>query len=402
MFKKITAITCLTAILCSPWGQLSAKAEGAAQPDIYGKYGVAIDASTGEVLYGKNENEQSYPASITKVMTSILLLEHSQKGEMITASKNAVNQEASNAIFKLSEGEKISREQALKAMMVISANDVATAAGEHVGKTAEDFGKMMTKKAKELGAKNTNFITPSGLHDENHKTTPYDMALIGREAMKYPELLHDMSLKTSPIQTSKQKIEYTNPARIMEIPNAVGGKTGYTDQAQNTLLVLLQKDHKEVVSVVMASSLQEEYKDIEKMANYAFDQLDAKQVVKKGEKVSVYKRGDQEINAIVTEDAYVTLKKKDNPKLQNKVEFEKDLPYRIEKGQEIGKLKVMNQDKLLKEVPVVAEKSVIMTKQVEKETTGDRSSTLVIQILGAITLIFVGWTAIRRKKQKTN
>lgn len=185
------------------------------QPDVVGKYAVSIDAKTGDILYDKNANAQAYPASITKVLTAILLMEHVAPGEQIGFSQTALNQDKSNYQIEIQPGETIDRDTALMILMVLSANDVAVAIAEHIAGSTEAFSKLMNEKAVELGAKNSHFVTPNGLHDPAHITTPYDMAMITRGALKYPEILKAMSTKQTMVTTSRKTASIFNKATFL-------------------------------------------------------------------------------------------------------------------------------------------------------------------------------------------
>lgn len=329
-------------------------------PAIHGEFGVAIDALTGEILYDKNAEEKAFPASTTKILTAILLDEHVKDGEEMTASAWATGQEASNSHFKLSEGEKIKKEDAMMALMVMSANDVAMTIAEHVGGTQEGFAAMMNEKADEIGLQNTHFTSPSGLHDESHYTTPYDMALITKEAMKQPFVMEAMGTKSTEIQTDKQKMEIVNASQIHDNPLALGGKTGYTGAAQNTLVEVLEKDDKLVIAVVMKTTLAEEYNDIGIMGEYAFNQMRASEkVVEKGRVMGTATIGDHEVKFLSADDFYIEHENDGEVEVTQEIiplDFDGNAIY---EGQEVGKAIIMADGKEVGEVLLVADKDVL-------------------------------------------
>jgi D-alanyl-D-alanine carboxypeptidase len=250
-------------------------------PQIQGKFATVIDAKTGKVVYSKQARAKWYPASMTKLVTAMLLLDEVEKGETLTASSQAVKQDVSNSVFLLKVGERMSREDALKALLVMSSNDVATMIAEHIAGTEGKFGKLMNKKAKEIGVKDTNFVTASGLHHPKHYTTTYDMALIAREVLHhYPEVIKIMGLKSTTVKTSTRTVNLTNKAQFHKKPNVIAGKTGYTDAARNSLVEIVQKDGVTLIGVVMKSSKQEQYNDLAAMTDYSFKLLEQKIVVK--------------------------------------------------------------------------------------------------------------------------
>ena len=158
-------------------------------PNVFSQFATTIDAKTGDMLYDKNAHHRAFPASMTKVLTAILLMEHTKPEDQFTFSQLALDQEKSNYQIEFQPGETINRNTALMILMVLSANDVSYAIAERIGGSVENFANMMNEKAKQLGAKDSHFVTPNGLHDPNHYTTPYDMAMITRGVQKYPEIL---------------------------------------------------------------------------------------------------------------------------------------------------------------------------------------------------------------------
>ncbi|MCL2158156.1 MAG: serine hydrolase, partial [Oscillospiraceae bacterium] len=163
-------------------------AQPSSMPQIKSEVAVLIDADTGQVLYGKNQNARIYPASTTKIMTALLALERGNLSDIITMSYDAVwsiGRDTSHVA--LDENEQLNLEQALYALAIESANDAANGIAELIGGSMENFSGMMTKRAKELGANNTNFTNAHGLQDSNHYTSAYDLAIIMAEAVKIPE-----------------------------------------------------------------------------------------------------------------------------------------------------------------------------------------------------------------------
>lgn len=156
-------------------------------PSIMGESGILMEVSTGTILYEKNMHAIQYPASITKIMTALLAIENCRLDETVVVPAEAVYMEDKGTHIALDEGEQLSVEQCLYAVLLASANDAAHALAEHVGGTYENFIVMMNEKAEELGCQNTNFTNPHGLPDENYVTTAYDMALITKAALQYNE-----------------------------------------------------------------------------------------------------------------------------------------------------------------------------------------------------------------------
>lgn len=240
---------------------------------------VVMDAESGAVLYGKNMDKHLFPASITKLMTALLAYENLDPDDTVTFSENAVfGIEKGSSNIGMDVGEVITVREALYGLMVASANEVAVALGERVSGTEANFVALMNQRAIELGCKNTHFVTPNGLHDSDHYTTAYDMALIGREIYKHPDLVEYMSQLNYHFEVSaKQPDDFwilnTNDFLTGEIPcdDIVGGKTGYTDQARETLVSFAERDGKRLVCVIMREEPPYQYYDTIDLLDYAFN-----------------------------------------------------------------------------------------------------------------------------------
>ncbi|MGN5650462.1 serine hydrolase [Bacillus sp. Brlt_9] len=314
------------------------------EPQIQGQFGVAIDKNTKKIIFGKNADEKAYPASTTKIITAILLVENLKKTDKISISEEAAKQEPSNQQLLYKKGEEISAEDALESIMIISSNDVAYAVAEKIAGSAEKFAEMMNKKAKELGATNTHFVLPNGLHNENHYTTVHDMALFTAEAIKHPEILERMGQREAEIKTNERvvKIKSTNNIPTKN-QNAVGGKTGYTNAAQHTLTEYQKSGDKEVITVTMHTTKEGKYDDMNKMAEYAFDKIKTKKLYDKGDVIQVFEMNDEEIPAILKENAVIPSDV--NPKkLVSEIEFSTD-KKEFKKGDTIGWLVIKNDKK---------------------------------------------------------
>ncbi len=253
-------------------------------PEIQSEGAALIDASTGKLLYGKNENTQFYPASITKIMTALLVAENCSLDEVVTFSKTATTNLESGAVtLNLTEGDQLTVEDCLYALLLKSANEVANGLAEHVAGSVENFAAMMNARAKELGCQNTNFVNPNGLNNENHKTTPYDMALIMRAAMENPTVRKVDSTLSYKIAATKNnpsgrtvtmghKMFYSTDSRYYE--GIIGGKTGYTSKAGNTLVTAAERNGVRLIAVVMKSS-STHYGDTKALLDYGFDNYNA-------------------------------------------------------------------------------------------------------------------------------
>ncbi|MEK5250253.1 serine hydrolase [Bacillus sp. FSL R9-9530] len=245
------------------------------QPNITGQYGITIDADTGEILYGKREDERSYPASIGKMMTTLLLLENVKEDEEITVTENAIKTESQSKKIKLRAGEKLKRDEALKLMLIISADPIAESIAEHIAGSKNEFVKMMNTRAKELGTKHATFKNASGADALGNKVSPYDIAIITKKALKYPIVLEYMNSIHTTLHTSERSPKIANYGReeLYDDPYAIGSKSGLSALGKYTVVTVDEKDGKRVINVVLSSTRTQLYPDTKKMAHYAFQQL---------------------------------------------------------------------------------------------------------------------------------
>ena len=396
--KKIWALVLAGGLLLN---MQPAHAEVAKQPEIFGQYAIAMDAITGEVYYGKNEKEKAYPASLTKVMTALLLDEKVKETETITATEHAVGQEASQAYFKLKAGEKLSKQDALNAMMVISANDVAMSVGEHIGGSQEQFGVMMTNRAKEIGANETNFTNPNGLTDPNHYTTAYDMALITREAIQYPEVLKAMGTKEVKLVTDAKTMDVKNPSKIHDNPEVIGGKTGYTNAAANCLVEVFERDGKRVITVVMKSSLNAEYTDLQSIADYAFSQMHLEPVVKKGDIVGTSTINEQKVSVTSAEDFSITLPEGVTAAQAVTPKVTLDPLESVNLGDVAGKIEYSYKGNVVKKVDLLAASTVVAkVKKEDVKAAGETSYWKVFLIAVIVPIPFYVFYLVRYNRKR--
>lgn len=261
--------------------------------DIYSPSCILIDSNSGKILYEKNAYNKMYPASTTKIMTAILVLEKCNLDEIVTVSDNAVSLTSvpeSYTRANLKSGEKLSVENLLNVLLIPSANDAAIALAEHVSGTVDEFSKLMNLKAKEIGCTNTNFVNPNGVHNENQFTTAYDMALIGKYAMKN-ETFRKIVSKTSctlPITNmyDKDDRKFDNTNELLNSDDyyyqyTTGIKTGYTDSAKNCIVASCKRDDYEFIVVILGANKMSEKQndrahDCITLFNYALENYNEK------------------------------------------------------------------------------------------------------------------------------
>jgi D-alanyl-D-alanine carboxypeptidase len=286
MKKKTSIFLYLSLVFCLSFAVNTTKAE-AKKLSLSAESAIVMDVQSGTILYEKNMDKKEYPASITKIMTTLIALENSSMSETVTYSKNAVtNLESGASNIDLKPGEKMSMENSLYAVMLASANEACNGVAEHVAGSIDEFVNMMNERAKELGCTGTHFANPNGLWLENHYTTAHDMALIAREAYKNPTFAKITGTKRYSLpSTNKTKYKRTlvNHHEMLVASKfsqyvydyCVGGKTGYTSKCRYTLVTFAKKDGMTLVSVVMRADSpwdsKNEYTDSTKLLNYGFE-----------------------------------------------------------------------------------------------------------------------------------
>ncbi|PFZ98061.1 D-alanyl-D-alanine carboxypeptidase family protein [Bacillus wiedmannii] len=332
-------------------------------PNVFSQFATTIDAKTGDVLYNKNAHHRAFPASMTKVLTAILLMEHTKPEDQFTFSQLALDQEKSNYQIEFQPGETINRNTALMILMVLSANDVSYAIAERIGGNVEKFAHMMNEKAKQLGAIDSHFVTPNGLHDPNHYTTPYDMAMITRGVQKYPEILQAMNTKRTTVTTSSQTVSIFNKSTYFENPYSIGGKTGFTNEARNTLVLLNEKDGNRIINVVMASQRPEIYEDLKQMADYSFGQFVKQTVLDKHSWHQKATYLNKDIDSELEKSAELMLKKDEGKNVRTifrAASLDKDSLYHkgIHRGEVVGAVDITKNNQTIATINVLSKEDV--------------------------------------------
>lgn len=249
-------------------------------PVCYAESAILMEASTGTILYEKNSHEQLYPASITKIMTGLLAVENSSLDETVTFSHNSVFgiPSGSSIVGGIDEGDQYSMEFCLYGLMLLSGNETAMAIAEHVAGSTEAFADMMNQKAAELGCLNTHFVNPHGLHNPNHYTSAYDMALISQAALQNPDIKKFMctaSYDFPPTSKGETRYDSANHHKMMqggayEYDGCIGGKTGYTSDAGQTLVTFAERDGMTLICVVLKEDKPCHWTDTATLLDYGF------------------------------------------------------------------------------------------------------------------------------------
>lgn len=339
-----------------------------------GEGAILMDTVTGEVLYEKDAHKKLYPASTTKIMTAILAVEHGKLDDKVMISNKAVVS-ASGTHIALEPGEILTLEQLLNALLIESANDAANAIAVHISGSIEAFSVLMNKKAKELGALNTNFVNPSGLPNEAHVTTAYDLALISRYAMEF-DIIREISKNysyTVPVTNKKteqrylksgnkllfsnEKIDVNGQSVSIKLDGVNGIKSGYTVAAQQCLSVSYEKDGHSFIAVSLKANGKSIYSDIHKLIDYGVSNFENVKIGYPNRFIANYpiKNGaDSFISAITSGEFNLILKKGSSEKITEKIVIEEKLTAPIEKNQVIGKIQYLIDDKVVFESDIIS------------------------------------------------
>ena len=315
------------------------------------------DTKTGKILYERNIDEKIYPASLTKLMTAILVVENCELDEIVTVSENAVLSVPTGYVnSNLQVGEELTVEDLLYVMLIPSANDAANALAEHVGGNIESFSTMMNSKAKELGCTGSNFTNPSGLHQEGHYTTTRDLFFISQKAVEN-DLIEKIIGTTTYTLPSTNK--YTKEPRIFATTNymmkksmknyycdyCIGAKTGYTGEAKNCVVEFARKDGIELTAIVMGEVAKvkgQKFLDAKEMFEYVFENYNSEQVAKRNEKydivtVSNGTKDTKELDLLYKDNVNILKENNSNKEIKENVEYT-NLKAPIQKGDIVGKI----------------------------------------------------------------
>ncbi len=324
-----------------------------------------MEASTGKVIYEKNGYEKTYPASTTKIMTAILTLEHCNLTDVATASYEAVYSVPvgySNANIQV--GEELTINQLLNVLLINSANEAANVLAEHIAGSIGSFATMMNAKAEEIGCLNTHFVNPNGVHNENHYSTAYDLALMGRYAMKNDTFRELVNTKfytlpaTNKYLTNDRVFGTTNELLKKDTRDSVdnyyyeyctGIKTGYTNAAKSCIVASAKKDDIEYIVVILGAGttdngLSARYLDCKTLFNYAFENYTVKKLNDEEADLKTINipngtLSTKHLKVKIQDEINVLLKKStDTTNLTPTVEINKDLSVPIVKNSIVGKI----------------------------------------------------------------
>ncbi len=333
------------------------------------KSGILVEASTGEILYEKNKDEKVSIASLTKMVAQIIILENIENGslkwdEIVTTSSNAASMGGTQ--IWLTAGEKISVEDLFKGMTMASANDATVALAERIAGTESEFVKLMNDKVKELGLKNTVFKNCTGLDEEGHYSTAYDLSVIARELLTHDDILRFSSVYEDYIRkNTPNKFWIVNTNKLVRFYEGADGlKTGFTDNAGYTMAVTAKRDDMRLIAIVLGEQVSKVRNDeTTELLDYGFNTYKVNLIKSKGEvvkKIKIDKGSSNEVEIVTQNDILVLNKKSDATVNYDTKVTVNEIELPVKKGTVIGKIEVLYNNKVIKS------DNLIVSNDVEK------------------------------------
>lgn len=331
------------------------------------KSAILIEESTGKILYEKNSDEKRAPASMTKVMSMLLIMEALDNKQIslndeITISQNAADMGGSQLFLQPNQTAKV--EDLLKGIAVASGNDAVVAMAEKIAGSEEKFVDMMNKKAKELGLKNTQFKNPHGLDAEGHYTSAHDMAIMAKELIKHKNILNYTSIYEEYLTKSDgTKLWMVNTNKLVKFYKGVDGlKTGFTQTAGYCLTATAMKNNTRLISVVMGEDTSANRStDTVNLLNYGFNSYKVNTIIKKEKniaKVKVNKGKEDKVYIRTKENVNELLNVNEKAKKYTLVPEVKNITAPVKVGEKVGILKIKYQNKVVEEVDLTVSKNI--------------------------------------------
>lgn len=360
------------------------------KPSINAEAGILMDLNTGQLLYEKNIHEKLAPASTTKILTALITLEKCKLDDKVYVGAKPPFEDGSK--IYLIEGEEITVKDLLYAMMLESANDAALALAEHISGSSEEFSKLMNKRATELGARDSNFVNPNGLYKENHYSTAYDLAMIGKAAMENATFREIVSTEYYEIKPTNKQVETRYIYNINKLVRGTkykyegidGIKTGYTSKAKNTIVASATRGNQRLIAVQLRSE-KELYEDSIKLLDYGFNAYKEDKIVDSSNIHSTIKiKGtNKSISVYPKSDFYISSPVDGTPSYSTNIVFNKYF-RKITKGDELGLIEITLDNGKVFKVPLIAGdeyKSYFFTLESKSPGVYKRSLKIYFKIL---------------------
>ncbi|KUK54752.1 MAG: Serine-type D-Ala-D-Ala carboxypeptidase [Desulfotomaculum sp. 46_296] len=321
-------------------------ADAGKEPDTTAEAVVLMNAGSGQVLYQKNMSRHMYPASTTKILTAVIALEKGNLSDKVTVVRESCLVDGSR--IGLQEGEKLTLEDLLYALMMASANDAADSIAVHLSGSVENFADLMNKKARSIGALDSNFTNPHGLTDPRHYSTAYDLALITRYAMQNPVFRKIVGTRIKKISRPEadrsigppQEDLWNHNRFLSRYQGAIGVKTGYTVKSGQCLVAAAERDGRELIAVLLNDQGSTLYEDARIILDYGFDNFASDLVVRKMEKVTTIgvSRGIGKVDVYTGSPFYYDSPNGQKKQIKRSIELYSGIKAPLAAGQEVGQL----------------------------------------------------------------
>ena len=365
--KKLASLIMAILIAIMPMN-LSFANEDNAPLSVSSNSAILMDVGSGQILYEKNAHDKLPPASVTKVMTMLLICEALDSGKItlddsVQISENAASMGGSQIFLEAGEVQKV--DTLLKGIAVASANDGCVAMAEYIGGSVESFVDMMNAKAKELNMKDTNFVNTNGLPVDNHYTSAHDIAIMSRELLKHDVISKYLTTWMDQVVVGKKQITVglanTNKL-IKHYQGATGVKTGFTQQAKYCLSASAKRGDTHLVAVTLgAETSPERFKDATSLLNFGFANYESVKLCSKNDNIATLtldKADEQKINLVAKEDLSVLIKKGGNKDFTRKIKVNENPTIPIKKGTNLGYVEIYQGKTLVGKVDLVNTKDI--------------------------------------------
>ncbi len=344
------------------------------------KSACVINSLTGDVVFSKNMNERLPMASTTKIMTAILAIELCDMDEVITVSRNAALQEGSSAYLR--EGSQLYMRDVLYGLMLNSGNDAAVAIAEHICGDEDSFVELMNEKAAEMGLRDTHFVTPNGLPDEEHFTTARELAQIAAFAMLFPEFREIVSTRTMQLNplNSEETLYFSNHNKMLSLYEGANGvKTGFTKDAGRCLVSSAERDNMEFIAVTLNDA--NDWNDHIQMLDYAFSEHYPKKVIKAGTNIKTASIDGKSYSMVAESDFIIPFKEHDKVKVELVAHIADNLASPINAGEKVGIIEVRCNDRSIGEVNIISEDDIYGVSDIRFKNSFFNSFINIIKVI---------------------
>lgn len=362
MFKRYISIFIIFLILLMPYSQSLAIQEN---PYESAEGAILIERDSGRILYSKNIYKKLPMASTTKIMTALIAIEKGDLDETVIIKDDWTNVEGSSIYLK--PGEKITLKDLVYGLILRSGNDAATAIAHHIAGSIDNFSVLMNERSKEIGAKDTNFTNPHGLHSENHYTTAYDLALISQEALKN-ETFREISKSIDYISQRDLNSHFYNKNKALwQYDGGDGVKIGYTQAAGRCLVASATRNNMQLIAVVLNDN--NWFNDCYNLFDYGFDNYERVRILRKDnyiKNISINNGKIDRLPVVINKNFYYPLKREEIEEVKISIKTPTNLTAPLKKGESIGEINITLMDK------IIYNSTMNLSKNINEKTVKDK------------------------------